>query len=63
MRVRAKGQGHLRINTGQEYTVGFSYLVNKYFSPSTHYNSDYKWDAGPTFYYESQRSRCVSETE
>lgn len=63
MRVRAKGQGHLRANTDQKYTVGFRYLVNKYFSLSTHHNSDYKWDAGPTFHYESQQSRCVSEAE
>ena len=41
----------LRVNTDKEYTVGFRYMVRKYLSLSTNYDSDYKWGAGLTFHY------------
>jgi len=41
----------LRVNTDKEYTVGFRYMVSKYASLSTNYDSDYKWGAGLTFHY------------
>ncbi|WP_192825370.1 hypothetical protein [Rufibacter sp. LB8] len=33
----------LRANTEKEYSVGFRYMVSKYISLSTNYDSDYKW--------------------
>ena len=41
----------LRANTDKEYTVGFRYMINKYMSLSTNYDSDYKWGAGLTIHY------------
>ena len=41
----------LRLNTDKEYTIAFRYLVNRYVSISTNYDSDYKWGAGLTFHY------------
>ena len=38
-------------NTDKEYTVGLRYVVTKYFSLSTHYDSDMGWGAGITFTY------------
>ena len=39
------------VNTDKEYNVGFRYMVSKYFSISTNYDSDYKWGAGLTWHY------------
>jgi CopA family copper-resistance protein len=41
----------IRANTDKEYTVGFRYMVSKYLSLSTNYDSDYKWGAGLTWHY------------
>jgi hypothetical protein len=38
-------------NTDKEYTLGLRYVVTKYFSLSTHYDSDMGWGAGITFTY------------
>ena len=40
-----------RVNTDGEYTLGFRYMVSRYFSVSTNYDSDYKWGAGLTWHY------------
>ena len=39
------------INTDKEYAVSFRYMVSKYFSVSTNYDSDYGWGAGLTLTY------------
>ena len=39
------------INTDKEYMVGLRYIVTKYFSFSTHYDSDMALGAGITFVY------------
>ena len=39
------------INTDKEYTAGFRYIITKYFSLSTHYDSDMGLGAGLTFTY------------
>jgi hypothetical protein len=39
------------VNTDMEYMIGARYIVTKYFSLSTHYDSDMKWGAGITFTY------------
>ena len=39
------------INTDKEYTAGLRYVVTKYISLSTHYDSDMGWGAGLTFTY------------
>lgn len=41
----------LRANTDKEYTIGFRYMVARYFSISSNYDSDYKWGLGLTFHY------------
>ena len=41
----------LRVNTDKEYTIGLRYMVSKYASISTNYDSDYKWGIGLTFHY------------
>jgi CopA family copper-resistance protein len=41
----------VRANTDKEYTVGFRYMISKYLSLSTNYDSDYKWGAGLTWHY------------
>ncbi|MBW7468742.1 multicopper oxidase domain-containing protein [Pontibacter aydingkolensis] len=38
-------------NTDKEYMAGLQYLVTKYVSVSTHYDSDMKYGAGLTFVY------------
>jgi CopA family copper-resistance protein len=38
-------------NTDKEYAVGFRYVVSKWFSVSTHYDSDMGWGAGITLTY------------
>ena len=40
-----------RVNSDKEYTLSFRYMVSKYFSISTNYDSDYKWGAGLTWHY------------
>lgn len=39
------------INTDREYMFGGKYLLTKFFSLSTHYDSDMGWGAGVTFHY------------
>jgi hypothetical protein len=39
------------INTDKEYMAGFRYVASKYFSLSTHYDSDMGWGAGITITY------------
>ncbi len=41
----------IMLNTDKEYTVGFRYTVSKYFSLSTHYDSDMGLGAGLTLTY------------
>ncbi|MGV3502524.1 MAG: multicopper oxidase domain-containing protein [Adhaeribacter sp.] len=41
----------LRVNSDKEYEVGFRYMLSRYFSLSTNYDSDYKWGAGLTLHY------------
>jgi CopA family copper-resistance protein len=38
-------------NTDKEYMAGFRYIITKYFSLSTHYDSDMKFGAGLTLVY------------
>jgi len=38
-------------NSDLEYMFGFRYILTKYFSLSTHYDSDMKWGAGVTITY------------
>lgn len=40
-----------RVNSDWEYTVNFRYMLGKYFSLSTNYDSDYKWGVGLTLHY------------
>ncbi|MGB3074820.1 MAG: multicopper oxidase domain-containing protein [Chitinophagales bacterium] len=42
---------NLMANTDKEYTVGLRYVVTKYFSLSTHYDSDMGWGGGVTITY------------
>ena len=39
------------VNTDKEYMFGFRYILTKYFSLSTHYDSDMKLGAGITLFY------------
>ncbi|MEO7046147.1 MAG: hypothetical protein ABI091_12630 [Ferruginibacter sp.] len=39
------------INTDKEYTAGFMYIITKYISASTHYDSDMRFGVGATFNY------------
>ncbi|SFP54834.1 multicopper oxidase domain-containing protein [Parafilimonas terrae] len=39
------------VNSDREYSVGGSYILTKYLSASTHYDSDMGWGAGVTFTY------------
>ena len=41
----------MMLNTDKEYAVGFRYIVTKYISLSTHYDSDMGWGAGITLTY------------
>jgi len=41
----------LMINTDKEYAVGFRYIITKWFSLSTHYDSDMGLGAGITMTY------------
>ena len=42
---------NLMINTDKEYAAGFRYILTKYFSLSTHYDSDMGLGAGITITY------------
>ncbi len=42
---------NLMINTDKEYAAGFRYIITKYFSVSTHYDSDMGGGAGITLTY------------
>ncbi len=42
---------NLMANTDKEYALGLRYVVTKYFSLSTHYDSDMGWGGGFTFTY------------
>ncbi len=39
------------LNTDKEYAAGFRYIVTKYFSLSSHYDSDMGWGAGVALIY------------
>ena len=41
----------LMLNTDKEYMAGLRYIITKYVSASTHYDSDMAWGAGLTFTY------------
>ncbi|MHB1179891.1 MAG: multicopper oxidase domain-containing protein, partial [Daejeonella sp.] len=41
----------VRANTDKEFALGFRYMISKYLSISTNYDSDYKWGAGLTWHY------------
>lgn len=40
-----------RLNTDKEYNIGLRYMIDRYLSVSTNYDSDYKWGLGLTFHY------------
>ena len=42
---------NVMVNTDKEYAAGFRYILTKYFSLSTHYDSDMGLGAGVTFTY------------
>jgi hypothetical protein len=42
---------NIMINTDKEYTAGLRYIITKYFSLSTHYDSDMGLGAGLTLTY------------
>jgi hypothetical protein len=42
---------NLMANTDKEYMVGARYIITKYFSVSSHYDSDMGWGAGMTITY------------
>ncbi len=44
-------RGSFMVNTDREYSVGGRYILTKYFSLSTHYDSDMGWGAGVTVTY------------
>jgi hypothetical protein len=46
-RLRLRGMW----NTDKEWTIGAKYILTKYWSLSTHYDSDMDWGAGITFQY------------
>jgi hypothetical protein len=41
----------MMVNTDKEYMAGFRYILTKYLSASTHYDSDMGWGAGITITY------------
>ena len=42
---------NMAINTDKEYTAGLRYIISKYFSVSSHYDSDMGIGGGLTFTY------------
>ncbi|SHM22076.1 hypothetical protein [Hymenobacter psychrotolerans] len=52
LRLDSNGKARLQLErTDREYNVAFPYMVSKYMSLSTNYDSDYQWDAGLTLHY------------
>ena len=49
--VAKRLRASLMVNTDKEYMAGFRYIVTKYFSLSTHYDSDMGFGAGVTLSY------------
>ena len=49
--VTSRLRFNLMINTDKEYMAGFRYILTKYFSLSTHYDSDMGMGGGVTFTY------------
>ncbi|MBS1600787.1 MAG: multicopper oxidase domain-containing protein [Bacteroidetes bacterium] len=49
--VTSRLRFNFMVNTDREYMVGFRYVITKYFSLSTHYDSDMKLGAGITLNY------------
>jgi hypothetical protein len=49
--VTSRLRFNFMVNTDKEYMAGFRYIITKYFSLSTHYESDMRFGAGITFSY------------
>ncbi|HWK07268.1 MAG TPA: multicopper oxidase domain-containing protein [Puia sp.] len=49
--VTSRLRFNFMMNTDKEYMAGFRYILTKYFSLSTHYDSDMKFGAGVTVNY------------
>jgi len=49
--ITARLRFNLMINTDKEYMTGFHYILSKYISLSTHYDSDMGLGAGLVFRY------------
>jgi FtsP/CotA-like multicopper oxidase with cupredoxin domain len=49
--VTSRLRFNFMVNTDKEYMAGFRYIMTKYFSLSTHYESDMRFGAGITFSY------------
>jgi hypothetical protein len=49
--VSSRLRMNLMWNTDKEYTTGFRYILSKYVSVSSHYDSDMGWGAGITITY------------
>ena len=49
--VTSRLRFNMMINTDKEYMAGFRYILTKYFSLSTHYDSDMGLGAGITITY------------
>jgi hypothetical protein len=49
--VARKLRAAFMINTDKEYMAGLSYILSRYFSIRTHYDSDMGFGAGITFSY------------
>ena len=47
--VTSRLRFNIMLNTDKEYMAGFRYILTKYFSLSTHYDSDMGLGAGITF--------------
>jgi FtsP/CotA-like multicopper oxidase with cupredoxin domain len=51
MAITSRMRLNLMINSDKEYQIGARYVLSKYLSLSTHYDSDMKWGAGLTITY------------
>jgi hypothetical protein len=49
--VTSRLRFNFMVNTDKEYMAGFRYIITKYFSVSTHYDSDMGLGAGITINY------------
>lgn len=49
--LTARLRMNLMVNSDREYMTGLQYIVSKYFSLSTHYDSDMGWGGGITLVY------------